>query len=186
MAAPENMKVVTLQAPDSAPTPQKDETDQRVVVAAPAMEEERVLEPTTDTAGKLPHVERRRRTLNNDHPPSSWEELEDRMETPQEKQSVKWQHDYVEGGRPIRDNTNVEGVTLEWNTGREEEVRLPPQDGTQETATATSPERPKKLKIAKRTTLLRDDGGVDRRYGNHFTLRTRRPNFRKTRDATDL
>jgi len=59
MAAPENMEAETLQAPDSAPTPQKDESGHRVVEAAPAMDEEPVLEPTTDTAGKLPHVERR-------------------------------------------------------------------------------------------------------------------------------
>jgi len=46
MAAPENMKAETLQVPDNAPTPQKDEIGQRAVEAAPAMEEERVLEPT--------------------------------------------------------------------------------------------------------------------------------------------
>ena len=93
------------------------------------MEEERVLEPTTDTAGKLLHVGRRLRTLNNDHPPPSWEELEDRMETPQEKQPVRWQPDNMYSGRPIRDNMDVEGVTLDWNTGREEEGRLPPRTG---------------------------------------------------------
>jgi hypothetical protein len=90
------------------------------------MEEEPVLEPTTDTAGKLPDVERRRRTLNNDHPPPSWEELEDRMETPEEKQPVRWQPDNVESGWPVRDNMDVEGVILEWNIGVEEEGRLPP------------------------------------------------------------
>ena len=128
-AAPENMEAETLQAPDSAPKPQKDETGQRGVEAATAMEEEPVLETTTDTAGKLPHVERRRRTLNNDHPQPSWEELEDRMETPQEKQPVRWQPDNVESGRPIRNNMDVEGVTLEWNTDRKEEGRLPPRTG---------------------------------------------------------
>jgi hypothetical protein len=39
------------------------------------------------------------------------------METPQVKQPVRWQSDNVESGRPIRDNMDVEGVTLEWNTG---------------------------------------------------------------------
>jgi hypothetical protein len=146
MAAPENMGAVTLHAPESAPTPQKGETGQRGVEAASTMEDEPVLEPTTDTAGKLPHVERRRRTLNNDHPPPSWEELEDRMETPQEKEPVRWQTDNVESGRPIRDNMDVEGVTLEWNTGREEEGRLHLQDGTQERATTTRPKRHQKLK----------------------------------------
>jgi hypothetical protein len=73
------------------------------------------------------------------------------METPQEKQPVRWQPDNVESGRSIRDNMDVEGVTLEWNTGREEEGRLPPpQNGTQETATATRPKMPKKLKIDKK------------------------------------
>jgi len=71
------------------------------------------------------------------------------METSQEKQPVRWQPDNVESGRPIRDNMDIEGVTLEWNTGREE-GRLPPQDGTQETATVASPKRPKKLKIDKK------------------------------------
>jgi hypothetical protein len=46
------------------------------------------------------------------------------METPQEKQPVRWKPDNVESGRPIRDNMDVERVTLEWNTGREEEGRL--------------------------------------------------------------
>ena len=71
------------------------------------------------------------------------------METPQEKQPVRWQPDNVESGRPIRYNMDVEGVTLEWNTGREEEGRLHLQDGTQERATTTSPKRHKKLKIDK-------------------------------------
>ena len=39
MAAPENMAAETLQASDSAPTLQKDETGQRGMEAAPAMEE---------------------------------------------------------------------------------------------------------------------------------------------------
>jgi len=149
MDAPENMEAETLQAPDSTPTPQKDETGQRGVEAAPAMEEEPVLEPTTDKAGKLPHGERRRWTLNNDHPPPSWEEPEDKMEAPQETQPVRCQPDNMESGRPIRDNMDVEGVTLEWNTSREE-GRLPPQDGTKETATATSPKSAQNLKIDKK------------------------------------
>ena len=88
-AVPENIEAETLQAPDSAPTPQKDEIGQREVEGAPAIEEERVLEPTTDTAGERPHVEGRRRTLNNDHAPPSWEGLEGRMETTQEQQPVR-------------------------------------------------------------------------------------------------
>jgi len=56
IAAPENMEVETLQAPYSAPTPQEDDIGQRGEEAAPTMEEERVLEPTTDTAGERPHV----------------------------------------------------------------------------------------------------------------------------------
>ena len=59
MAAPENMGTETLQGPDSAHTPQKDETGQRGVKTDPAMQEEPVLEPTMDTAGKLPHVKGR-------------------------------------------------------------------------------------------------------------------------------
>ena len=62
MAAPENMEAETLQAPKSAPHAQKDGIGQRGVEAAPEMEEERVLEPTTDTTGEQPHVEGRRRT----------------------------------------------------------------------------------------------------------------------------
>jgi len=73
MAAPENMEAETLQAPDSAPMPQKEEIGRRGVEAAAAMEEERVLEPTTVTGGKRPQVERRRRTLSNDHAPPSRE-----------------------------------------------------------------------------------------------------------------
>ena len=111
--------------------------------AAPAMEEERVVEPTTDTAGKLPHGERRRRTPNNDHPPPSWKELGDRMETPQEKQPVRWQPDNVESGRSIRDNMDLEGVTLEWNTGREEEGRLPPRTGGKRQLRRLVPKGPK-------------------------------------------
>ena len=131
MDAPENMEAETLQAPDSTPTPQKDETGQRGVEVAPAMQEERVLEPTKDTAGKRPYVEGRRRPLSNDHPPQSWERLEDRMETPQEKQPVRWQPDNEESGRPIGDNMNVKTVTVEWNVGGEEEGRLtsPPRTG---------------------------------------------------------
>jgi len=60
------MEAETLQALDSAPTPQEDEIGQRGEEAAPAMEEERVLEPSTDTAGERLHVEGRRRTLSND------------------------------------------------------------------------------------------------------------------------
>ena len=51
MAAPNSMEVEKLQASDSTPTPQKNRIDQRGVEAAPAMEEEGVLEPTTATAG---------------------------------------------------------------------------------------------------------------------------------------
>ena len=70
MAAPENMEAETLQEPDSAPTHQKNEIDQRGVEAIPIKEEERVLEPTSDTAGERPHVEGRRRTHSNDHAPT--------------------------------------------------------------------------------------------------------------------
>ena len=147
MAAPENMEAETLQEPDSAPTHQKNEIDQRGVEAIPIKEEERVLEPTMDTAGERPHVEGRRRTLSNDHAPPSWERLEGRMETSQEQQPVRRQPDNEECGRPVRDNMDVEGVTLEWSIGGKEEVRLAPQDRMQKTAKATSPERPKKLKI---------------------------------------
>ena len=56
IAAPENMEAETLQASDSAPTPQEDEIGQRGEEAALAMKEERVLEPTTDTACERPHV----------------------------------------------------------------------------------------------------------------------------------
>ena len=143
MAAPENMEAETLQAPDSAPTPQKDEIGQRGVEPAPTMEEERVLEPTTDTAGERPHVEGRRRTLSNDHATPSWEGLEDRMETPQEQQPVRLQPGNEESGLPIRDNMDDEGGTLEWSTGGKEEVHLGSREGVQKTATATSPKRPK-------------------------------------------
>jgi hypothetical protein len=85
------------------------------------------------------------------------------METPQVQKPVRWHPGNEESGRPIRDNMDVEGVSLEWNIGEEKEDRLPPQDGKQESATATSPKRLKKLKMAERTTLLRCDGGVDRR-----------------------
>jgi len=119
------------------------------------MEEERVVEPTTDTAGKLPHGERRRRTPNNDHPPPSWKELGDRMETPQEKQPVRWQSENVENGRPIRQHGRGRGhFRVEYKQGRS----ATPQNGTQETATATSLKRPKKLKIDKK-----DDTPVRRR-----------------------
>jgi len=69
------------------------------------------------------------------------------METSQEQQPVTRQPGNEEYGRPIRDNMDVEGVTLEWTIGGTEEGRLVPQDGMQETATATSPKRPPKLKI---------------------------------------
>jgi len=115
--------------------------------AALAMEEECVLEPTTDTAGERPHVEGRRRTLSNDYAPPSWEGLEDRMETCHEQQPVRRQPGNEENGRPIRDNMDVEGVTLEWSIGVIEEGRLAPQDGMEETATAISPKKPKNLKI---------------------------------------
>ena len=69
MAAPENIEAETLQAPDSAPTPQKDAIGQRGVEASPAMEEERVLGSTTVTPGERPQVEGRRRTLSKDHTP---------------------------------------------------------------------------------------------------------------------
>jgi len=54
-----------------------------------------------------------------------------------------------ESGRPIRDNMDVEGGTLEWSLGGKTEGRLAPQDGMQKTATATSPKKPPKLKIDK-------------------------------------
>jgi len=69
------------------------------------------------------------------------------METSQEQQPVRQQPGNEENGRPIRDNMDVEGVTLDCSIGGTEEGRLAPQDGMQETATATSPKRPKKLKI---------------------------------------
>jgi hypothetical protein len=110
MAEPKHMEAETLQAPDSAPTPQKGEIGQRGVEAAPAMEKERVLETTTDTAGERSHVEGRRRTLTNNHAPPSREGLGGRMKTPQEQQSVRRQPDNEESGRPIRVNMDVEGA----------------------------------------------------------------------------
>jgi hypothetical protein len=65
----------------------------------------------------------------------------------QEKPPVRWQPVNEERGRPIRDNTDVEGGTLGWSTGGKEKGRLSPRDEMQETATATSPKRPQKLKI---------------------------------------
>jgi len=131
MAAPKNVEAEILQAPDSAHTHQKDEIGQRDVGAAPAMEEERVLESTTDTAGERPHVEERRRTLSNDHAPPSREGLEDRIEIPQEQQPVRRQSGNEESGRPIEENMDVEGGTLEWSTGGKVEGRLNPRDWVQ-------------------------------------------------------
>jgi len=88
------------------------------------MEEERVLEPTTDTAGERPHVEGRRQTFSNDHAPPSWVGLVDRMETPQEQQPVRRQPGNEESGQHIRDSMDVEGGILEWSTGRKEEDHL--------------------------------------------------------------
>jgi len=81
--------------------------------AAPAMEEERVLEPTTDPAGERAQVEGRRRTVCNDHALLFREGLEDRTETPQEQQPVRRQPGNEESGRPITDNMDVEGAL--WN-----------------------------------------------------------------------
>ena len=78
------------------------------------MEEDRELEHTTVTADERPQVKGRRRTLSNDHSPRSWERLEDRVETPQEQQPVRRQSGNEESGRPISENTDVEGGTLEW------------------------------------------------------------------------
>ena len=47
------------------------------------MEEKRVQETTTNTAGKRPHVEGRRRTISKDHPKQSWKRVQVGMETPQ-------------------------------------------------------------------------------------------------------
>ena len=147
IAAPENMEAETLQAHDSAPTPQEDEIGQMGEEAVPVMEEERILEPTTDTSGEQLHVLGRRRTLSNEYAPPSWEGLADRLETSEEQQPVMRQPGNEENGRPTRDKMDVEGVTLLWSIGGTEEGCPAPQDGMQETATATSPKRPKKLKI---------------------------------------
>jgi len=117
------------------------------VEAVPATEEERVLESTKVTVGERLKVEGRRRTLSNDQAPPSREELEDGMETPQEQQPVRRQSGNEESGRPIRDNMDVEGGTLEWSRGGKEEGRLAPRDGMQKKATATGPKRPPKLGI---------------------------------------
>jgi len=61
------------------------------------------------------------------------------MEKPQERQPVRRQPGNEENGRPIRDNMDVEGGTLEWSTGGKEEGRLALRVGMQKTATATSP-----------------------------------------------
>jgi len=52
---------------------------------------------------------------------------------------------------------DVEGVTLERSIGGTEEGRLAPQDGVQDTATATSPKRLKKFKLDRKdeTPLVR-------------------------------
>jgi hypothetical protein len=42
------------------------------------------------------------------------------MEIPQEKQKWRWQPGNEESGQHIRDNMEVEGVTLECNIGRED------------------------------------------------------------------
>jgi len=112
MAAPENMKAEKIHASDSAPTAQKDEIGQRGVKAAPEMEEERVLEPETDPAGKRPQVEGRRRTRSNGHAPPSQDGLGDRIEEPQETPPVRLKPGNEESGRPIRDNMDVEGGSL--------------------------------------------------------------------------
>ena len=139
------------------------------------MDEEWKLESTTDTACKLPHVERRQRTLNNDHSPPPWEELEDRMETPQEKQPVRWKSDNEESGRPFRDNIVVEGVNLEWNIGGEKEDRVPPGRDARD---SYGDESQKAQKIEDRQKGRHPCGATaeySEYYGNHFTLRTRRP-----------
>ena len=112
MHAPENMETETLHALDSVLTLQKYEISQTGVEAAPAMEEEQVLEPTTDKEVERPHAEGRRRNFSNDHDPPSWEGLEGRMETLQEQQTLRRQTGNEESGRPIRDKMDVEGVTL--------------------------------------------------------------------------
>jgi histidinol phosphatase-like enzyme len=88
MAAPENMEAEQLQAPESTPTPQTDEKCLMGVEAAPSVEEDGVLETTTDTTSKRSHKERRR-TLSNEILPMSWNRLGNRMETPQETQPVR-------------------------------------------------------------------------------------------------
>ena len=135
------------------------------------MDEEWKLESTTDTACKLPHVERRQRTLNNDHSPPPWEELEDRMETPQEKEPVRWKSDNEESGRPFRDNIVVEGVNLEWNIGGEKEDRLPPRTGCKRQLRRRVPKGPKNRRSTKRTTLHRCEGAVDRRLRESFPFK---------------
>ena len=70
MAAPEYMEAETLQAPDSAHKTQKDEIGPRGAEASPAMEGERLLESTTDTADERPQVEGRRRTVSDDQAPN--------------------------------------------------------------------------------------------------------------------
>jgi len=78
------------------------------------------------------------------------------MVTPQEKQLVRWKPDNGEIGRPIRDNMYVEEVTLEWNIGGEEQGRLPPQNGMQESDNGVESQKAQKTEDRqKRTTLLR-------------------------------
>jgi len=158
------METETLQALDNAPTPQRDEIGQRGMEVAPAMVEERVLGPATVTAGEGQQVEVRRRTLSNDYAPPSREGLEDRMETPLEQQPVRRQPGNEKSGRPIRDNVDLEGSTLEWSTGGKEEGRPAPRDGMQKTATATSSKRPKKLNIDRE-----DDTPTERRRSRRRT-----------------
>ena len=113
------------------------------------MEEERVLETTTVTAGERPQVEGRRRTLCNDHAPPSRKGLQERMGAPQEQKQVRRQPGNEESGWPIRDNMDMVGGTLEWSTGGKKEGCLAPRDGMQNTATTTSSKRSKNFKIHK-------------------------------------
>jgi len=118
MAAPENMEAETLQAADSAPTPQKEEIGERGVEGAPTMEEERVLEHT-DTAVERQHVEGRRRKLSNDHASSSWGaggQDEDTSRAAISEAAARQRGDWTNQQRQHEHGMG----TQEWNTGGKE------------------------------------------------------------------
>ena len=136
------------------------------------MEEERVLELTTDTLGERPPVEGRRRTLSDDHAQPPWEGLEDRMETPQEQQTVRQQHGNEESGVPIRD-MELEGA--HWSGPQAGKVIQHPGTGWKRQLRRPVPKGPK---IEDRQTGRHSSGVTTEQiddYGNHFFLRTRLP-----------